>query len=133
MELDQSKNDHFPRNDFRINHNPQMQQRLIKNEEKKIQAPFKNENFIGREDIQNFEELEEDMNNVGDDCQEPYLTRQDYEKSLNTKYRFENDENKNIAKDSAYQGIVDNIMDEIQQKYNLRPRNRNIFGHTYHT
>jgi hypothetical protein len=83
MELDQSKNDQFPRKDFRRNPNPQIQQRQIKNEEQKIQAPFKNENFIGGEDMQNFEELEEDINNLGDDCQELYLTRQDYEKSLN--------------------------------------------------
>jgi hypothetical protein len=33
--------------------------------------------------MRNFEKLEEDMNNFGDDCQEHYLTRQDYEKSLN--------------------------------------------------
>ena len=84
MELDQSKNDHFPRNDFRRNPNPQIQQRQIKNEDQNIETPFKNENFIGGEDMQNFEELEEDINNLGNDYQEPYLTRQDYEKSLNT-------------------------------------------------
>ena len=68
MELDQSKNDQFPRKDFRRNPNPQIQQRQIKNEYQKIQTPFKNENFIGGEDMQNFEELEEDINNLGDDC-----------------------------------------------------------------
>ena len=67
MELDQSKNDQFPRKYFRRNHNPQMSQRQIKNEDQKIQAPFKNGNFIGGEDLRNFEELEEDMNNLGDD------------------------------------------------------------------
>jgi rRNA maturation endonuclease Nob1 len=76
--------------------------------------------------MQNFEELEEDMNNLGDDCQEPFLTRQDYEKSLNTEYRSNNDESINITEDYAYQGITDNIMVELQQKYNLRPRDRNI-------
>jgi hypothetical protein len=35
--------------------------------------------------LEDFEELEEDINNLGDDCLQPYLTRQDYEKSL--KYR----------------------------------------------
>ena len=54
------------------------------------------------------------------------MTRQDYEKSLNIEYRSENDENKNITEDSTYQGIVDDIMAEIHQKYNLRPRNRNV-------
>jgi hypothetical protein len=126
MELDQSKNEQFPRKDFRRNPNPQMQQRQIKNEDQKIQAPFKNENFIGGEDMRNFEELEEDMNNLGDDCQELYLTRQDYEKSLNTEYESNNDESIDIIEDHAYQGIIDNIMVELQQKYNLRPRDRNI-------
>jgi hypothetical protein len=32
----------------------------------------------------------------------------------------------NITNDSSYQGITDNIMAELQQKYNLRPRNRNV-------
>jgi hypothetical protein len=54
MELDQSKNEHFPRRDFRRNPNPQTQQRQIKNEDKKIQAPFKSENFIGGEDMEDF-------------------------------------------------------------------------------
>jgi hypothetical protein len=126
MELDQSKNDQFPRKDFRRNPNPQIQQRQIKNEDQKIQAPFKNENFIGGEDLRNFEELEEDMNNLGDDCQEPFLTKQDYEKSLNTEYWSNHDESINNTEEYAYQGITDNIMVELQQKYNLRPRDRNI-------
>jgi hypothetical protein len=75
--------------------------------------------------MQNFEELEEDMNNLGDDCQEPHLTRQDYERSLNKNWS-NNDESINNTEDSAYQGIVDNIMVELQQKYNLRPRDKNI-------
>jgi hypothetical protein len=32
----------------------------------------------------------------------------------------------NITNDFAYQGIVDNIMAKLQQKYNLRPRNINV-------
>jgi hypothetical protein len=126
MELDQSKMDQFARKYFRRNPNPQIQQRQIKNEDQKIQTPFKNENFIGGDDMRNFEELEEDMNNLGDDCQEPHLTRQDYERSLNAEYRSNNDDSINITEDSAYQGITDNIMVELQQKYNLRPRDRNI-------
>ena len=39
MELDQSKMDQFIRKDFRRNPNPQIQQRQIKNEDQKIQAP----------------------------------------------------------------------------------------------
>jgi hypothetical protein len=126
MELDQSKTDQFARKYFRRNPNPQMQQRQIKNEDQKIHTPFKNENFIGGDDMQNFEELEEDMNNLGDDCQEPHLTRQYYERSLDAEYRFNNDDSINITGDSAYQGITDNIMAKLQQKYNLRPRDRNV-------
>jgi hypothetical protein len=74
----------------------------------------------------NFEELEEDMNNLDDDCPEPHLMRQEYERSLNTEYRLNNDDSINITTYSVDQGIVDNIMAELQQKYNLRPKDRNI-------
>jgi hypothetical protein len=114
MELDQSKIDQFIRKYFRRNPNPQIQQRQIKNEDQKIHTPFKNKKFIGGDDMRNFEELEEDMNNLGDDCRESYLTRQDYERYLNEKYRSNNDDSINITEDSTYQGITDNIMGEIQ-------------------
>jgi hypothetical protein len=55
-----------------------------------------------------------------------YYMRQDYEKSLNVEGWSNNNEGMNITNDSSYQGIVDNIMVEIQQKYNLRPRIRNV-------
>jgi hypothetical protein len=55
-----------------------------------------------------------------------FLTKQDSEKSLNTEYWSNNGESINITEEYAYQGIVDNIMVELQQKYNLRPRDRNI-------
>jgi len=64
--------------------------------------------------MQNFEELEEDMNNLGDDCQQPHLTRQDYERSLNAEYRSRSDDSVNITEDFAYQGIIENIMVELQ-------------------
>ena len=57
MELYQSNNEHFPRKDYRRNPNPQTQQRKIKNEDQKIQAPFKSEIFIGGEYMQEFEDL----------------------------------------------------------------------------
>jgi len=48
MEMEKSKPDPYARNQFRRNPNtnPQIQQRQIKNEDQKIQAPFKNENII---------------------------------------------------------------------------------------
>jgi hypothetical protein len=81
---------------------------------------------MGGYDIQEFEELEEDMNNLGDDYQKPHLTRQYYERPLNEKYWSNNDDSINITEDPGYQGITDSIMVELQQKYNLRPRNRNM-------
>jgi hypothetical protein len=68
MELDQSKADPFVKRELRRNPNPQNQQRHIKNEDQKIQTPLKNENFIGGNDLQDFEGLEEDMTNLGDEC-----------------------------------------------------------------
>jgi hypothetical protein len=125
MELDQAKPDTYVRNQFKRNPNPQMQQRQIKNEDQKIQAPFKTENFMQRDDMQNYEELEEDLNNLSDDDLEPHLTRQDYEKSLDLESMFNNEESINNLGDSAYQGLADSIMVELQQKYDLRPREKN--------
>ena len=39
---------------------------------------------------------------------------------------MENDLNNSTSEDLTYQGIADGIMDELQQKYNLRPRNRSV-------
>ena len=74
MELDQAKPDPFARKDFRRNPNSQTQQKQVKNEDQKIQAPFKLENFIG-DDIQNYEGLEEDVKKLSDEYHEPHLTR----------------------------------------------------------
>ena len=97
MELEQAKADSYPKKDFKRNQNPPNQQRQIKNEDQKIQTPFKNENFIGGDNMQKFEELEEDMSNISDDDQEPHLTMQDYERSLGAKYLFNNDDSINIT------------------------------------
>jgi hypothetical protein len=58
MELEQAKKEHYPRKDFIKNPNPQNHQKQIKNEDQKIQNPFKSENFIGGQDLEGFEELE---------------------------------------------------------------------------
>jgi hypothetical protein len=124
MELDQSKPDTFSRNQFRINRNPSTQQRKVKNEDKRIQSLFKIETFMQRDDMQNYEGLEEDLNNLIDDNQEPHLTRQDYEKSLDLEPMFNNEKRINNLGESAYQEIVDSIMAKLQQKYNSRTRNQ---------
>ena len=74
-----------------------------------------------RDDMKNYEELEEDLNNLSDDDLEPHLTKQDYEKSLDLESLFNNEESINNLGDSTYQGLVDSIMAELQQKYDLRP------------
>jgi hypothetical protein len=56
MEMEKSKPDPYVinQNQFRrnLNTNPQIQQRQIKNEEQKIQAPFKTYNFIQGDEFQ---------------------------------------------------------------------------------
>jgi hypothetical protein len=75
MDLDQSKEDPFIKREFKRNPNPQNQQRKIKNEDQKIQTPLKNESFIGGNDLQDFKNLEEDVNNLGDYFTQPHLTK----------------------------------------------------------
>jgi chromosome segregation ATPase len=80
MEIEKSKPDPYVRNknQFRrnLNTNPHIQHRQIKNEEQKIQAPFKTKNLIHGDDVQDYDELDEDINNLSDDDVEPHLTKQ---------------------------------------------------------
>jgi hypothetical protein len=46
MEIEKAKPNPYVRNQFKRNPNPHIQQRQIKNEDQKIQAPFKAENFL---------------------------------------------------------------------------------------
>ena len=66
------------------------------------------------------------MNNPGDDCQQPYLARQDYERSLNMEHQSNENSNINNTKDSTSQGITDTIMAELQHKYNLSSKAKNV-------
>jgi hypothetical protein len=75
--------------------------------------------------MHNYEGLEEDINKLSDEDQEPHLTRKDYEISLYQEPLFSNEESINNLGESTYQGITDSIMVELQQKYNLRPRETN--------
>jgi hypothetical protein len=124
MELDQSKADPFMKREFRRNPNPQNQQRQIKNEDQKIQTPLKNENFIGGNDLQDFEDLDKDVKNLGDDCTQPYLNKQDYENFLNTLQLSNKDVDINNIDVSVDQEITNSIMVEVQPRYNLRPKNK---------
>jgi hypothetical protein len=124
MELDQSKADPFIKREFRRNPNLQNQQRQTKNEDQKIQTPLKNENFIGGNDLEDFEGLEEDVTNLGDDCTQPYVTKEDYEKSLNTQQPSDTDDDINNIDVPDYQEVTDSIMAEVQPRYNLRSKNK---------
>jgi hypothetical protein len=124
MEPNQSKADPFVKREFRRNPNPQNQQRQIKNEDQKIQTPLKNENFIGGNDLQDFEDLDEDVTNLGDDCTQPYLTKEDCEKALNTQQPSNKDEDINNVDVFVYTEITNSIMVEVQPRYNLRSKNK---------
>jgi hypothetical protein len=82
MELEKPRRDIFPRKDFRKNLEPQGPHKTIKNEDQKVQAPFKTEDYIGEEDFGVFEQLDEDIECLSDDNRYPYVSRQDYEASL---------------------------------------------------
>jgi hypothetical protein len=87
---------------------------------------LKNENFIGGNDMQEFDDLEDDMNNLDDDCQQPHLTRQDCERSLNMEHRSNKYGNINNTKYSSFQGIDNTIMAKMQHKYNLSSKTKNV-------
>ena len=61
MELEQARADSYPKKYFKRNQNPPNQQRQIKKEDQKIQAPLKNENFIGANDFQDFKDSDDEV------------------------------------------------------------------------
>jgi hypothetical protein len=124
MELEQAKADSFPKKDFKRNPDPANQQRQIKNEDQKIQAPLKNENFIGANDFQDFGDSDNDVTNFSDDCTQPYLTREDYEKSLNMPQSSNKGEEDNHTDLCESQPETEMIMAEFQPKYNLRSKSK---------
>jgi hypothetical protein len=124
MELDQAKDDSFNKRDFRRNPNPQNQQRQIKNEDKKIQAPLKNENFIGASNLQDFGDSEDEVACFGDECSQPFLNREDYEKSLNTPQSSNEDEEGDHTDLCIFQPETEMIAADFQPRYNLRSKNK---------
>jgi len=77
------------------------------------------------DDMKDYEGLDEYINNLSDDEQEPHLTIHDYKRSLHPEPLFGNEESINNLGEFDYQGIIESIMVELQQKYNLRPRDKN--------
>jgi hypothetical protein len=125
MEMEKSNLYPYVRNQFRRNPNPQIQQRKIKNEDQNIQATFKTENLIQGDEVQDYDELYEELNNLRDDDLEPHLTKQDSEKYLDMESLFNEYKNINNLGDSTYKGLTDSIMVELQHKYDLRERENN--------
>jgi hypothetical protein len=50
---------------------------------------------------------------------------QDYEKTLDQKSLLENEEDINNMVDSTYQGLTYSIMEKLQQRYDLMPKEKN--------
>jgi hypothetical protein len=64
--------------------------------------------------------------NLGDDCTQPHLTREDYEKSLNTQQLSIEGEERDYTDLCSYQEETDMIMAEVQPRYNLRSKGKPI-------
>jgi hypothetical protein len=126
MELEKPRRDNFPRKDFRKNPEPQGPHKTTKNEDQKVQAPFKTEDYVGEEDFGEFEQLDEDIDCLGDDNRYPYVSRQDYEASLMKESEPKDAVSTDIIDDHAYQSVADEIIADLQGRYNLRSRSKNL-------
>jgi hypothetical protein len=126
MELEKPRRDIFPQKDFRKNPERQGPNKTIKNEDQKVQAPFKTEDYIGEEYFGGFEQLDEDIECISDDNRYPYVSRQDYEASLVRESKSEDTVNESTTDDYAYQSVADDIITDLQGRYNLRSRNKNL-------
>jgi hypothetical protein len=56
----------------------------------------------------------------------PYVSRQDYEASLMRESKSEDTVNDSATDDYAYQSVADDIIADLQGRYNLRSRNKNL-------
>jgi hypothetical protein len=63
------------------------------------------------------------VTNLGDECTQPYVTQEDYEKSLNTQQPSDTNDDINNIDVPDYQEVTDLIMAEVQPRYNLRSKN----------
>jgi hypothetical protein len=71
-------------------------------------------------------DLDDDVMNLGDDCTQPYLTREDYEKSLKTQQSSIEGEERDYIDLCSYQEETGMIMAEVQPRYNLRSKGKPI-------
>jgi len=77
-------------------------------------------------DLQDFGDLDDDVTDLGDDYTQPYLTREDYEKSLNTQQSSIEGEERDYTDLCSYQEETDMIMVKVQPRYNLRSKGNPI-------
>jgi hypothetical protein len=63
---------------------------------------------------------------LGDDCTHPHLTKEYYERSLNIDQPSNKDDDINNTDVYVYQEMTDSIIDEVQHKYNLRPKKKPV-------
>ena len=68
---------------------------------------------------------QEEMHWLNDDDEDIHLTRDEYSQSINSLDYYHEDHNLYGLTPSQCEWMVDIIMDEIQHKYDLRPRTRN--------
>jgi hypothetical protein len=65
-----------------------------------------------------------DVTILGDDCTQPYITKEEYEKYLSTQQPSNANDDINNTYVSDHQEVTDSIMVEVQPRYNLRSRNK---------
>jgi len=73
-------------------------------------------------DLQDFGDSDNDVTNFSDDCTQPYLTGEHYEKSLNTPQSLNEGEEDDHTGLCESQPKTEMIMVEFQPKYNLRSK-----------
>jgi hypothetical protein len=64
------------------------------------------------------------VTNLGDYCTQPYVTKEDYEKSLNTLQPSNEDDDINNIDFIVCQETTDSMMVEVQLRYNLRSKRK---------
>jgi len=73
-------------------------------------------------DLQDFGDSDDDVTNFDDDFTQPYLTREDYEKSLKTQQSSVKGEDRDHTDLRSSHEETEMIMAEFQPKYNLRSK-----------
>ena len=92
---------------------------------KKFRFHFKTENFIQGDKLQEYDELDEEMNNLSDDDNEPHLTQQYYKQYLSFGQLLDEQNINNFNEPtSQYKDLTDSILDELHNKYDLSPRDK---------